>query len=106
MGEIAYLPAFDLFWKAYGSVPNSSKTDAAKAFNQVAKLMPSQDILLSCVESYKSFLSKENASRAKRNQGAYPQAHAATWLRQQRWESFMDEAKLRLEQKARAEFQR
>lgn len=85
-----YPPDFELFWRAYGPVPNSSKSDGAKAYGQVIKELPPLSDLLHCVAAYRNWLRGENDIRISRRQPKYPQCHAASWLRAHKWESWLE----------------
>lgn len=93
MAKSDYTPDFIDFWKAYGPVQNSSKTDAFKAWGQISQDRPEQPLMLECVRQYNLFLERENAERRRHKQGAHPKCHAASWLRAQKWESFVENAK-------------
>lgn len=80
-----YSDDFDRFWKAYGRVPNASKADAQKAWTQVSPRLPPLQTLLRAVQTYISWVSEETQRRGK----AYPKCHPATWLRQERWVSWL-----------------
>ncbi len=83
----SYSKDFETFWKAYGPVPNSSKSDGAKAYGQLAQTRPDIDTLLSCVRAYRNWLDD-----IRRSQPKYPQCHAASWLRARKWESWLSDA--------------
>lgn len=86
-------PEFEEFWLTYGRVPNSSKSDAFKAWGQVSHERPDQTLMLELCRQYNLWLEGENADRRKHNRGPHPKCHAASWLRAQKWESFMESAK-------------
>ena len=88
-----YPLGFEAFWKAYGPVKNSSKADAFRAWVQIGKFRPDLPELIQAVEAYGKWLQDENGRRAKQRQGEHPKCHPATWLRQRRWEGFIEEAK-------------
>lgn len=76
---------FEEFWKAYGRVPNASKSDCRKAWSQVTPNLPPLQALLQAVRSYNGWISEETHRRGK----AYPKCHPATWLRQERWAGWL-----------------
>jgi hypothetical protein len=83
--------------RAYGIPPNDSRKDALKAWNQVEGSRPPLDLLLACIAEYRDFLTAENIKRVRLRQAEHPKCHMATWLRQERWEGFLDAAKARLD---------
>lgn len=76
-----YSDDFDRFWKAYGRVPNASKSDAQKAWTQKSKILPPIDQLIAAVAAYDSWVREET----KRQGRVYPKSHPATWLRKELW---------------------
>lgn len=83
-----YTQDFMLFWTRYGAPKSASKQDAFKAWNQIAKFRPPQDLLLAEVSAYNLWLA-EQAAKAGRE---YPKLHPSTFLRQARYEGFEDDA--------------
>lgn len=83
-GELGdYTPDFEQFWKEYDAAtlcPNASKRDAFAAWQQIGNDRPETPVLLSCVKEFKAHI------RAKT--GFMP--HPATWLRQRRYETWLD----------------
>lgn len=58
-----------------------------KAWKQTEESRPDIETLLSCVGAYRNFLYE----RSLRDKKEYPKCHAATWLRQERWDSWLPE---------------
>lgn len=83
-----YSGNFEAVWSVYQSPKNSSKSDAYKAYLQVAKFLPPTDVFIACIEAYNSFLIQESKKRGSE----YPKVHASTFLRQRRWEGFEADA--------------
>jgi hypothetical protein len=81
-------PEFEEFWKAFKPPPNAKKPDALKAWNSVAKTRPLQAELLRAVAAYNTWLAEESRKQ-KRD---YPKQHAATWLRGEVWNGYLDHA--------------
>jgi hypothetical protein len=85
MGRTFYSPDFEVLWRAYDAPPNSSKLKAYEAYKK-AKDIPSDDMLLLCINAYNSWLKQQKGV------SPYPKCHMATWINQARWEGFMDKA--------------
>lgn len=83
MGE--YDGEFLAFYRAYGPVKNQSKKDAFKAWGQVEKSRPDTPTLIKCARLYNEYL----RAQTKKERREVPKCHAATWLRQERWDSWL-----------------
>lgn len=84
-----YTKEFLDFWTVYGPPKNASKKDAFKAWNQVAKARPGQELMLACASAYNLWLASEHAQNGK----GYPaKKHPATWLRGECWDGFLEDA--------------
>ncbi len=97
---VSYTSDFEAARRAYGPPPNDSKKDAFRAWEQVSANRPAQDLLLAAIDEYRAWLTAENIRRIKARQGEHPKCHMATWLRQWRWEGFLEAAQARLEHTA------
>jgi hypothetical protein len=84
---------FNEFWVEYKPPKTASKPDALKAWKQTERLRPSQDVLIACVQAYNSWLADQSKSSGRE----CPKLHASTFLRQARYEGFMDDATAILE---------
>lgn len=81
-----YTAEFEAFWSAFPHSANASKSDAFKAWNQVAKMRPPLETLLRCVAAYEAEI---NSRLIARPTSLVAICHASTWLRGQRWEGYM-----------------
>jgi hypothetical protein len=97
---VIYAADFEEARRAYGPPPNDSKKDAFKAWGQVAARRPAQDLLLAAIGEYQAWLEAENIKRVRLRQAEHPKCHMATWLRQERWEGFLEAAQVRLQRTA------
>lgn len=74
-------------WQHYKNPKNASKSMAYSCWMRI-KDRPDQALFIACIKAYNSWLDDQT----KRNGREYPKCHMATWLRQRRWESFLDDA--------------
>lgn len=74
-------------WQHYKNPKNASKSIAYSCWMRI-KDRPDQALFIACIKAYNSWLDDQT----KRNGREYPKCHMATWLRQRRWESFLDDA--------------
>lgn len=84
-----YTEEFELAWKTYGPVKNSSKTKAFQAFKKLNGSKPPTDVLVAEITCYNNWLEAQSKKSGKE----YPKCHMATWINQRRFESFEIEAK-------------
>lgn len=85
---------------AYRPAQNDSKAEAFKAWEQTKRRRLSAGAfgkrMVFCCQLYNEFLDGENVKRARQKQADYPKAHMATWIRQTRWEGYIEEADQRI----------
>lgn len=83
-GELgAYTIDFERFWKEYDAAtlcPSASKRDAFKAWTQIESERPETERLLSCLRAFKAHVQAKSGFMA----------HPATWLRQRRYEPWLE----------------
>lgn len=84
-----YTEEFELAWKTYGPVKNSSKTKAFQAFKKLNGSKPPTDVFVAEITCYNNWLEAQSKKSGKE----YPKCHMATWINQRRFESFEIEAK-------------
>lgn len=97
-----YPADFEEFWAAYPTPANSSKADAAKAWQKTARERPAE--ILECVAAFVRWLEAENAKRKPSD--PYPVCHPATWLNGKRWETHLEAAQRDAARAAEAEAKR
>jgi hypothetical protein len=97
---VAYPPPYETLWQAWRAFDKNSsegKDEGLKAWRQTSKIRLAHgcgdDLMLACVDLYRQFLAKQNSERRKFKQSPVPKLHLSTFLRQKRWEGFLEEAK-------------
>ncbi len=90
MGKpLFYEDNFQELWRAYQAPTVSSKKIAYESYLRAGKtgVLPEHGILLQAVEAYKRWLIQNSKPGRE-----HPKAHLSTWINQQRWEGFLEEA--------------
>jgi hypothetical protein len=95
--ETSYPPEFEQARAAFHPVKTDSKCDAFKAYRQTEKQRSVAAAVggtfIRCCELYSTWVDSENAKRRAQRQSDQPRLHMATFIRQRRWEAFMEEIK-------------
>lgn len=93
---ITYPDDFQSSWQAFRATKNDSKADGLKAWQQTAKrrlaVGATGPLMVACCTAYNHFILSENAKRAKGRQAEYPKLHFCTFLRQARYDGYMEDA--------------
>lgn len=79
---------FAELWSAYPHPPNASRKLAEAAWARVAGEAPERAALMRAVAGYRRWIEAETARRGGRS---VPVCHAANWLSEQRWVSYLRE---------------